>query len=808
MIGETISHYRILERLGIGGMGEVYKAEDLKLHRPVALKLMLAEAQENELARQRFLREARAASSLNHPNIATIYEIDEVERNGARYSFIVMEYVAGRTLKDQSNFDLAEAVDIVLQIADALGEAHERGVVHRDVKPSNVMVDEDRRVKMLDFGVAKFQPTPLTTQVTESLYSTDLMKTAPGIVVGTFAYMSPEQALGQEVDGRSDIFSLGVLFYELLTGRLPFEGRTTLALVDAILHSDPPPIISLNARVSPELEMICLHMLAKDRERRYHSLREVVSDLERIRREISTVEGVDPFRTSIGGSSEPAGTGGPFSLSSRMGKSLAVMNFANITQGEADNWLGVGIAETVTADLKNIEGLTIIGRERVHEVLRRRNVEQASEMDTGFATLVGRDVGARWIISGGYQRLGEMLRITARFVEVETGEVIRTVKIDGEMSQIFELQDKIVYELSQGLDFNLNSGEREVIAKDETNVIEAYETFTKGMIALRSMSHEAIDNALGLFERAIELDPRYARAHGMRGYVLGMKGQFISRTDLIDEGIASLQKAIELQPHTAESYGALGILFIALDRIDEAIGAIRRALSFAPDDGTSRTALGRAFFLGKGMFREAAAEFERALTSNPFAGWVALQLAHCYAYLGDYVRGEHIAREAVAQQEQFQSGQEGMQIVGAHTRLGHIFALQGRYDDAISEYYQELVYLRSADHVLRARATIEVQGKLVSAYVLQGNLEDARTSYEAVRTDFARLLESGIDEPFTRYYVACAAAMMGEQQEALQNLEQAIQMRRHFNVARARLESDFIGLRDNARFRTLIEATQ
>jgi serine/threonine protein kinase/tetratricopeptide (TPR) repeat protein len=810
MIGETISHYRIIERLGTGGMGEVYKAEDLRLHRPVALKLMLTESQGNEMARQRFLREARAASALNHPNIATIYEIDEVERNGSLYSFIVMEYVSGHTLKEHvERLSVAATVEIVRQIADALTEAHDRGIIHRDIKPSNVMITDGGRVKMLDFGIAKFQPFENGTDQTASLYDTSLMKTAPGMVIGTFAYMSPEQALGQEVDARTDIFSLGVLLYEALAGRLPFEGRSSLAMVDGILHSTPPPLVSFNPRVSPELEAVCLRMLAKDRNERYQNLRDVRHDLEIIAAEFATSAATDPFRTSGSSSSQLLRASvSNYSLSARVGKSLAVMSFVNITGNAADDWLGVGIAETVTADLKRIEGLTVIGRERIYEVLRRMNAQPSGENDISLATRVGHDIGARWIVSGGCQRIGEMIRITARLVEVETGEIVRTVKIDGRMDQIFELQDKIVYELSQGLDFSLRSAEREVIAQDETDVIEAYEAFTKGMMALRSLSPEAIERAVEYFEEAIALDPKYARAYGMRGYATGLKGQFLAKSEFIEAGITDLQKAIELHSETPDAYAGLGMLFIALNRFDEAIGSIRRALAFAPDDAISRAALGRAFFLGKGMFREAAIEFERALAINPFAGWVALQLAHCYAYLGDYLRGEQVARGAVAQQEQFQSGQEGMQIVGAHTRLGHIYALQGRYDDAIAEYYQEIVFLRSLDHTLKQRAMIEVQQKLASAYVRQDNLEDARTSYEAVLSGHERLLAAGSDEPFSRYYVACAAAVLGDAELALTELTEAIRMRRHFIISRARIEPDFESLRSNERFLSLIEVTQ
>src|SRR5262245_47374565 len=247
MIGETISHYRIVKRLGSGGMGEVYQAEDMRLHRPVALKMMLDDGDHSAQARTRFLREAQASSALNHPNIVTIYEIDEVERNGERYSFIVMEYVEGRTLKEiAGEGSIEKAIDIIMQIADALAQAHERGIVHRDVKPSNVIVTAQNRAKVLDFGVAKFEVPPLEDSETASLFSTEIVKTTPGMVIGTFAYMSPEQALARDVDHRSDIFSLGVLSYELIAGQPPFTGSSSLGVVDAILHTDPPPMARYN----------------------------------------------------------------------------------------------------------------------------------------------------------------------------------------------------------------------------------------------------------------------------------------------------------------------------------------------------------------------------------------------------------------------------------------------------------------------------------------------------------------------------------------------------------------------------------
>jgi serine/threonine protein kinase/tetratricopeptide (TPR) repeat protein len=816
MIGETISHYRIIKRLGSGGMGEVYQAEDTRLRRPVALKMMLDDGDHNAQARTRFLREAQASSALNHPNIVTIYEIDEVERDGARYSFIVMEYVEGRTLKEVAGgCSIEEAVDIIMQISDALAQAHERGIVHRDIKPSNVIVTPQNRAKVLDFGVAKFDPAPLDNDETASLFSTEFVKTTPGAVIGTFAYMSPEQALAKDVDHRSDIFSLGVVAYELVAGHPAFTGSSSLAVVDAILHSDPPPIARFNLQTPPELEAIVRRMLEKSPELRYQNLRDVRADLDALKRESLTRLLPGPsYETNRGystqilssrsgsGQSGSVGFGaGPFSP--RAEKSVAVLRFNNVTKSPEDDWLGVGIAETVTADLKNVEGMTVIGRELIYEALRRWNAENYTDFDEKFATRVGREVGARWIIGGGYQRIGEMLRITARFVEVTTGEVLKTVKIDGRMSEVFDLQDKIVQELSRNLD--MDSGELKAAAQRETDVIEAYEACTRARMELFSGSRAGLDEAARLLEKAIALDPKYAQAYAFMGYAFSLKAQFLSNPALLDRAVEYLQKAIELRPMLSDSYSALGMTFIAMDRVDDAIGALKRALTFAPHDSFVHAALGRAFYIGKGLFREAAYEYEQAVNDAQEGSWVAPALSHCLTYLGEYERAEQMARRAIEAQEQYLRGHEGMQIIGAYARLGHVYYLQGRYDDAIAEYYREVVFARQSDHVLKERVLIEVYQKLTSAYARQGSPDDAREAFGHVTAGFAERLSKGADDPFTRYYVACAHAMMGDKAGAIEHLRKAIEGRRNFNAARARLEIDFEGLRDDPGFQEMVK---
>lgn len=820
MIGETISHYRIIKRLGSGGMGEVYQAEDTRLRRPVALKMMLDDGEGAAQARMRFLREAQASSALNHPNIVTIYEIDEVERNGARYSFIVMEYVEGQTLKEVAGeCSIEEAVNIIRQIADALAQAHERGIVHRDIKPSNVIVTPQNLVKVLDFGVAKFDLATLSfgeDGETASLFSTEFVKTTPGAIIGTLAYMSPEQALAKDVDHRSDIFSLGVVAYELVAGHPAFTGASSLAVVDAILHSDPPPIARFNLQTPPEFEAIVRRMLEKSPELRYQNLRDLRADLDVLKRESLTqlLPGAN-YETNVGYStqvlSSRSGSGGSGSSGfgarhfiPRAEKSVAVLRFNNVTKSPEDDWLGVGIAETVTADLKNVEGMTVIGRELIYEALRRWNAENHTDFDEKFATRVGREVGARWIIGGGYQRIGEMLRITARFVEVATGEVIKTVKIDGRMSEVFDLQDKIVYDLS--LDLDLDSGALKGVAQRETDIIEAYEAHTRARMELFSGSREGLDEAVHLLEKAMALDPNYAQAYAGMGYALSLKAQFLTMPALLDRAVEYLQKAIELRPALSDSYSVLGMVFIAMDRVDDAIGALKRALSLAPQDSFVHAALGRAYYIGKGLFREAAHEYEQALDAAAEGNWVAPALSHCLVYLGEYERAEQMARRAIDAQEQYLRGHEGMQIIGAYARLGHVYYLQGRYDDAIAEYYREIVFARQSDHVLKERVLIEVYQKLTSAYVRQWSLDDAREAFSHVTAGFAERLAKGADDPFTRYYVACAHAMMGDKERALEHLRKAIEGRRNFNAARARVEIDFDILRDDPGFQELVRS--
>jgi TolB-like protein/tRNA A-37 threonylcarbamoyl transferase component Bud32 len=777
VIGETLSHYRVLERLGEGAMGEVYLAEDVLLRRHVALKMLRPECCDEE-TEGRLLREARAASALNHPGIAVVYEIGEAARDTGKVVFIAMEYVAGETLAEvarRGDAPLDRLLDWMRQAAEALGEAHARGIVHRDVKPSNLVVTPSGRVKVLDFGLAVRDPLPGDV---ESTWTRGRPRDDGGALVGTLAYMAPEQALGEPVDGRADLFSLGAVLYELLYGQPAFPGRNAPQVLDAVLHLEPErhPLRFDEPRV-PQVESLMRRMLAKSRDSRPARMEDVAVEIDAILR------------------GDAPGTSAALPAPAR---AIAVMSFVNITRSGEDDWLGTGIAETVTADLRRVEGLTVIARERVHEALKRLSGGGDEE---SIAVRVGRELGARFILSGGLQRSGDVVRVTARLTDVPAGAVAATVKIDGTMDQVFALQDRIVLELEAALRVNPRATAR---GGEETHVLEAYEAFSRGMLNLRVESYENLDRAVSFFEKAVLLDARYARAHVELGSAYASKAEYLAVPDLHDRAMASLRRALELSPGLVRAWRELGACLLALGKEREGVEAVRRALELDPEDAGALAAMGRVFFIGRGEFGEAASWFDRALARNPSGGWYALQLAHCAALLREFERGEDAARRAIALQEASLPGREGTVIVGSYMRLGHLAALQGRDGDAVGHFRKELAFLARVDHALRGRIRIELEMRIGASLRRMGDVRGSAEALERARAAFEERLRLGADDPFTRYYAACVYALRGESEEALVSLERAALGRRALTLARARVEPELEGLRDDRRFQRLL----
>jgi len=520
-------------------------------------------------------------------------------------------------------------------------------------------------------------------------------------------------------------------------------------------------------------------MLAKDREQRYQSLRELGRDLD-----------------GIGGAASRLGLAPAAPV-------VAVMSLTNITKSPEDDWLGTGIAETVTADLKCVDGLTVVGRERVWEAVRKMGSVGAPD-DEAQAMRAARELGARWVVTGGYQRLGDIVRVTARVTEVETGTVVHTAKVDGGIGQIFDLQDRLVSELSSGLRLRLTPRAR---GAEETHVVEAYEAFAKGMLNLRIESYEALDRAVLFFERAVALDPGYARAHLQLGSTWDVKAAYLMTPELHERAIESFRRAIELAPDLVVAWKELGSALTSLGREEEGIEAVQRALALDPADAPSHGALARAFFIGRADFDRAAAEYETVLRLNPQAGWSALQLSHCAALRRDFARGEAAARLAVVLQEKMQSGRDGVVIVGSYMRLGHLAALQGRHREALEHLERERRFLESGDHALRSRTTIELHQRIGSAHLHLGEHEEARAAFQIALSLFEERLRLGADDPYTRFYVAGIHALRGEPEQALSSLGRAVRGRRRFNVARARIEPEFASLREDPRFQEMVEKT-
>lgn len=810
MTGRTILHYTIGERLGGGGMGEVFRAQDIRLGRQVALKFLPASYQYDPDRRERFFTEARAASALRSPYIAAIYDIGEHEGS----SFIVMEFVEGEVVSkalERGPLPVLDTINIAMQVADALDEAHSLGIVHRDIKSSNLIITERGLVKVLDFGLAKVTGNLVApSRDSDSDPTTKLgQETVTGLVLGTVSYMSPEQALGQTVDHRSDIFSLGVVSYEMLTAQLPFNGDSSTEVIDRIVNHEPPAIARLNYNVPQELERIVRKTLEKSPAYRYQSAREMYIDLRNLQRDLDN----NNRTASVGApTTEHQATvllterqSGPSNaLAPKLENALAVMTFSNITGEPKDEWIGSGIAETVTSDLKKVRGLSVIGRERTFEVLKDLATGQLTEFDETVAIDVGKRLAASWILGGGYQRIGEMIRITARVIDVNTGEVVRTVKIDGDIKEIFALQDKIVYELSQGLNLELHTSEITEIEADETQSVEAYESFSRGMINLRTGSRDSLDRAIHYFEKAAEEDPNYASAWAALAAAYDLKGGFLSIPELSTKAVEFAEKAVRINPRLSHAHQFLGGAYNTLGRYDEAIASMNEAVRLEPNNAGAHGSLARAYWLGKGMIAEAIVELEHAVAINPQAGYSYLQLVFLHTLIGNYTRAEAAAKHAIELQERYISGKEGLQVVGAHTRLGYCFYRQGRYDEAIQEYERELEFLKSSDHALRERSLTELEQKLGAAYLRKGMPEEAEQHFKSAIKRFEQRLGKGSDDPFTKYYIACLYSLKGDADKALKYLGESLGPLKAINTLRAKGDPDFENLREDARFIELV----